>query len=187
MADSTQPSPVAGSMPAGCGGSWPRCHWPQLLDRSAGRSAPGARGRHRHRHRPATARTGRDPDQGRSMAGRRPEDPHHRGRRLRRTPSRVPAEGPAGAGAGPDALGPRRAAGRPAPAASHPGAGRPGTAASSSSASATPGAPRTPRLSPTHVFTAPPEPAPGTGCTPGSPTALPGQSPTALSRSSRGR
>ncbi len=52
--------------------------------------------------------------------------------------------------------------------------------------SPTPGAPRTPKPSPTPASTEPPEHARGTDSTPSSPTDLPGPRPTAPFRSSRG-
>lgn len=51
--------------------------------------------RHRNRHRPTVARTGRAADRRRSVGEWRPGSSRHRGRRIRRTPPRLPAEGSA--------------------------------------------------------------------------------------------
>lgn len=54
-----------------------------------------------------------------------PRRPHRRGRRIRRTPPCLPAGGPAGAVAGPDAPGPIPESRCPVPAAAHPGTATP--------------------------------------------------------------
>ena len=110
-----------------------RSSWTAPLD--ALRLAPGRRRRHRHRR--ADARTRRAADRCRAVEGRRPGHPDRGGRRLRRATAGLPAEGSAGAGAGPDALGPCPAPRGPAPRCPAPGAARPATAASSSSATPT--------------------------------------------------
>ncbi len=244
MAGYTPPAPVAGSIPAGCGGPWPRCHcrgpptadwsWPstspagyaptctphrsgsrvtptagektstslspagrtrsparssrsQFLDRPFGRASPGPRERHGHRHRPTAAGPAPPTDHRRAMAGGRPRRPRHRGRRIRRIPPCVPPSKTCRSKCSPGCTRTGCCSGLSHPASHTRWAAHPGTAANSSSASPTPGASRTQKPSPTHAFTAPPRPAPGTGCTPGSPTAPPGPPPTAPSRSSKAR
>ena len=86
---------------------------------------PGPRRRHRHRHRPAAARSASAADHGRAAADARPGHPCRRGRRIRRTPPRLPPQRPAGPGAGQDAIRPRPAQGCPTPAAAHPGPAAP--------------------------------------------------------------
>lgn len=158
---------------------------PQLVDRTPGRVASRAWGRHRHRHRPAVARADRTADHHRSVADRGPGRPRHCGRRIRRAPlafllKDLPAEVLA-------RMRSDRVLRRPAPPRQPHIMGRPPRHGGEFvfGQPDTWGTPDTHTVTDTRLYGTTLA-RPGTGSIPSSPTARPGPRPTGPSPSSRG-